>query len=404
MREHKQTPEQFTIVSHKEGARREHDVEITEKERTFFQALDALGEAGQRILQKFYKHLVPESFETDRLTIDFDFSINDEELAGLSETQRAFIQTVTEQLKMDHKNLSKRFETLSPAEQVKEIEDAIFANTETQSFDLKNVRIAVVPGGVGILIQNHEYFLHMFPDAERVDGKGFFQRHTTGNAETSAFNGRVFVVDATRPTAQATFKHEYLHLLTENYFEPNEIAPLFPKELEPIETEIAQLQEQIAELDEEMEFTEHDDVLAMQQRKELRKQKIVRLQPKRKELVDQSSIFLTQEAERFFMDVRNELAAHAVSGNINFNEETLIPNNSSWQERMDQITHQPDKQKFAEQWLKLKSLLTFCSQKNVPPEQLLPILLTSQNFDQMTKRLLLFIEKDRNVSDKKQAA
>jgi len=70
--------------------------------------------------------------------------------------------------------------------------------------------------------------------------------------------------------------------------------------------------------------------------------------------------------------------------------------NTTWSERVSQIYHTSDKKKLMEQWEKLKLVISFCAKQKITPDDVLPIFLTSQNFEQMTKRFLLFIQEQQN--------
>jgi len=145
-----------------------------------------------------------------------------------------------------------------------------------------------------------------------------------------------------------------------------------------------------------MNYVDYDEVLALQQEIGGIKKQIAELQQKKMKIIDVSEIYLTDEAQRLFKDVRNELSAYAVSGKFSTREDTFVSRNTTWSERVGQIDHARDRKKFMEQWEKLKLVISFCTKQEITPEDVLPIFLTSQNFEQMTKRFLLFIQEQQN--------
>ncbi len=89
--------------------------------------------------------------------------------------------------------------------------------------------------------------------------------------------------------------------------------------------------------------------------------------------------------------MRDELSSYTIAGRFNINEDSLVSQELSWKKKVDQINYEP-KNKLIKQWEKLKIVISFCLKQNIQSEKVLPIFITSQNFDQITKRLLLFIK------------
>lgn len=387
--------DRFLIITQEKYSKQEHSIEVSEKERRTFEILNRFGETGRRLLSQFYDQYIPETLTIDNIDGDFDITLEFDEIETLTTKQREFLSSVIEQLKNDHVELMKSLRGLSKEDLLKQLYAELFPQGEKHEFDSERVSVSVVPGGIGVLIHDHTYFNEKFSNSESI--QGLFYKRGENYSHSANFPGRIFVVDTTNSEANSTFRHEYLHLLTDNYIEPYEITPDLPDKAVPIQKEIDQLQEHVTELREEMNYVEYDDILAIQQKIGGIQKRITELHRKKMEIIDASESYLRDKTQHLFKDVRDELSAYAMSGQFNTRENTLIPRNTTWHERVDQIDHESDRKKFVNQWEKLKLIISFCKKKKVSPNDILPIFLTSQNFEQMTKRILLFTQEQQNM-------
>jgi|GEM_PF-5896168 len=401
MQERINEPDRFLISTRENGEKREHDIEVSEKEKRTFKILDKFGEIGRKLLSQFYDDYLPNTLTTDSLDGKFEINPKLNELEKLTPKQRTFLLSVIEQLKEDHIEMMRSLRGLSKEDVLQQLHADLFVESDKHGFDSKKVSVSVVPSGIGLLVHDRAYFNQKFPDSESVLG---FYRRGEDYGHSANFPGRIFVIDTTNPEAIATFRHEYLHLLTDNYIEPYEISLKLPDEAVPIQKEINQLQERITELNEEMDYVDYDEVLAIQQEIGNIQKQIAELQRRTSGIIDESERYLTDEAQHLFNNVRDELSAWAVSGKFNTREDTLVSRNTTWLLRVGQIKHVIDRKKFVDQWEKLKLAISFCAKQKLAPDEVLPIFLTSQTFEQMTKRLLLFTQERQDETSSQQAA
>lgn len=197
-------------------------------------------------------------------------------------------------------------------------------------------------------------------------------------------------MDANHSFAKEIFKHEYLHLLTAKYIEPYEIPAPVDQKILDTDRKIYNLENKIENLNEEMDYVEDCDAISIQLDISRIRNEIHKLKQEKRTMVAKSPSYFTESAYKLFKNVRDELSAYAVSGFFNTKEDNLVRQTETWQRRLSEVKDQTDRAKLVAQWKKLKLTINRIIQDGIQAEEVLPIFLTSQNFDQMTKRLLLF--------------
>lgn len=376
-------------ISNKENnLKQECNIEISKKEKREFAILDKFGDVGKNLLSQFYDRYLPKTFIADSLDGDFNIDLELEGIEKLTVEQKTFLESVLEKIKYDHAELMKTLDRFDKSNLLRQLHKDLLIQSKDGTLDPTKVNISLVPGGIGMLINDRNYFNENFPNSEHLAG---FYRRCEGYNNTSKFIGRIFVVDATKETVVNIFRHEYLHLLTYNYIEPYELPQSLPIDVVPIQKKLDQYNGRIAELYEETDYVEYDEVLAIQQEIGDIRKEMATLQMKKEKIIDNSESYLTDEAKDLFKEIRNELSAYAVGGEFKTREDAFFPQNTTWSEKVSQIKHEKDRIKLMEQWGKLKSVIHSCMESKVSPDDVLHIFLTSQNFEQMAKRLLLFV-------------
>ncbi len=369
---------------HADGTAEVHEITISEVEGMLFSRLDEFGKVGQSLLEKLYEVYLPDTAKQDHIVeaVEGVVELSEKDTSKLSTIQKKIFQEMISSLNQDQADLDKKIRGLSQNQLLEAAEQSLKVSLEPDK-----VSIATVPGGVAVLVHDRTYFDEKFPGSETSGG--FYRR---SNQKSNIFDGKIFVVDATHSSKQEILKHEYLHLITANYIDPHEIPAPLSSEARQADEKLEELNIQIAELEEEFEYADYDDIANLRKQIEKLKKKSLELQKNKSEAIDKSSYFLTTEANQFFKDVRDELSAYAVSDLFSIKEDALIPRNSTWTTRLEKIQRPKDREKFILGWQKLKLVILTCIKKQVPPKSTLPIFLTSQNFDKMTKRLLLFLQ------------
>ena len=231
-------PERFLIITRENGDKQERNIEVSRTERRIFKILDKFGEIGKRLLLQFYEQYIPKTLTTDSIDGDFDITPELKEIETLTAKQREFLLSVIEQLRSDHVKLMKSLRGLSKEDLLKKLHDGLLIRNKNHEFDSNKVSVSIVPGGIGLLVHDQAYFEQTFPNSESTEG---FYRRGEKYSYSANFPGRIFVVDTTNPGNIATFRHEYLHLLTDNYIEPYEISSNLPDDAVPIQKKLINL-------------------------------------------------------------------------------------------------------------------------------------------------------------------
>ena len=395
-------PEELIIrPNNNDNTEQGYTIEISERDKRLFEILDKFGEIGKQLLLQFFDQYIPKTFTKDNLNGNFDITPELDNIEeNLTTQQKEFLASVLEQIKQDHEELTKILSEFDKDDLLLQLGEILFEQDKDKTLDSNKMSVVVVPGGVALLIHDRDYFSKKFKKSEHVSG---FYRRNIQYTKKTRLSGRIFVVDTTNVSADETFRHEYFHLLTDHYIEPHEISVDQPADYYANRKQQHQLDERRTKLlvmqlnkqskrSERKIYVEDSEELAIRQKMNNIEEEIVELHVKEKEIIDNSENYFSYKASRLFRDIRDELGAHAISGRFNTREETLINRNTTWYERVNQISHENDRIKFVEQWKKFKSVISFCEYFGVTPNNALPIFLTSQNFEQMTKRLALLTQ------------
>ena len=360
---------------------------ITEEDKKYYELLDRFGNLGFQFFQSLSDKNIPNDLSADSFeTSNFDCNINNG-TEDLTEMQRAFLRAFQESLISAQKELEELLAGKNKTDICVELEES-FKFGDKGTLRPEEISIVMVPGAMGILLHNRKRFETLFPYAEQTAGL-YHKKRFLADGHKDKYIGRVFFVDATGKRVRETFQHEYLHQLTENHIEPYELpSRMSPKE-KRMKQDADELRDKIRKLEEEMEFMDGQEFLAAQRQKERMKVQLFKLEKDILEELDQSPKLATEEARRLFLDMRDELAAYILSDRLVTEERALLPRNVTWEDRLQAIMHEVDKEKIKNQWYNLKSIIIGLEHRRISKENLFAIFVTSQDFETMAKRLVL---------------
>ncbi len=274
-------------------------------------------------------------------------------------------------------------------EVLKDIFEVVHAQYKPSATEAdRRLEIRILPGAVSLLVRDQELFASMFPEQSKNLGF-YYPPHL--NKSDNWLNGRVIVVNKSHSGALDIEKHEYLHFLNSIYFMPNELPIFSDKETNMRFQELADTN-LLLELQNETGGVEPEKLARLIARKQA-------VQEKLENNLNESPEYFSLPAKSFFRQVRDELSAYTLTETIQTNESTLLRGGVKWRESIEKISHPLDREKIENGWSRLKPLLEQCEERKIPSRDLLPIFITSQNFEEISKRISLLFESTKPIHD-----
>lgn len=360
--------------------------EITEEDKKYYDLLDNVGNAGYAFFKELSNRHIPEELKDDSLeSSPLRIQLPDNE--SLSEMQKIFFAAFTESLAEGEKEICGLLKNKNRDEICKEL--VITFNLDENNFRTDGISLIRMPGGIGVAVHSTSDFNRLFPNAEQASGL-YHKKRLVPPEKRQGYVGKVFFFNAERDKARRTLEHEYLHLLTENHIEPYELPGRMTVTERELKDELDKVEQELAALLEDMEFMSNAEAASAQRQKERLKSKKDALVTKLRQEVDMHSTgYNTEEAQRLFLDMRDELTAYVLSGRIVTDEAALLPQNQTWENRLLGIKHKPDREKITNQWFYLRGILENLRGSEIEPQKLFAIFATSQDLATVSKRLVL---------------
>ena len=352
---------------------------LSPAELKLFSALDNFGEVVQSILTDIYKRITPQDFNHDRLVFQCELQAREELRSVLTNKQQEMLDAIFQQINKDHQILQAWIKKKTRSEILDEVSKYVFQNIPNQKLDQNKIRFISVPAGIAVLFYD-QYYQEVIKDSS-------LGLYLNTKSQGNKFSQRTLLIDADRDDFQGTFRHEFLHLLITYYIENYEIPPFISQQVQEKRIIINSLEEELINLAEEFEFVQDaDDWILIQQ--EIARIRSYRdyLEKQIEDEVHQTPFYYSRQASSYFRSIRNELSASALSLDLKTILQDIVSKDVA-------LNNQKDKEKILKQWDALKIKIEEVLEAGFSEPDLLPVFITSQNFDQMTKRLGLLSSK-----------
>ncbi len=387
-------------------------LEVSQRERALFKYLDELGLVATRIIEIYAPPKVLVSSNIGRELILLKERGRDEiyhiDVSALSDNQINMLTNIIKDILKDSMligGLDKEYSTHDVL-LTAWLQDSPNKNRPVST---SGVTVLKMPVGFAIMLRTEDaakaWGVHEGKDSVSGDTykiKGLYTSSTERTTYTNPFEDKIIyisVYDRSSEQINNTIMHEYIHLLTNNYIWEHQLSDstLIDSVLSKIRSE----QDNITiNMMHHRALHNHIPHIQQNQGRELSKD-IKSLELTRESLdidyiktVQNSDSYITEGAKKMFYKIRNELVAYAYGTNIIFTDEDyLLPIGETFNDELNNLNSKSDKDKVQIGWQYCKDVLKLCTTYDIPPTKIAPILLTSQDFMQMAKRLAMYIDK-----------
>ncbi|MBI2550934.1 hypothetical protein HYV73_01140 [Candidatus Uhrbacteria bacterium] len=190
----------------------------------------------------------------------------------------------------------------------------------------KHVFFAQMPGSLLMIVKEGNNFRRIFERFENAPGL-HVRKYMKGNRGfPQQLGGRLVILDGGDTFLSQNVKHEYTHVLMENYLMPLEQERRLPG-------------------------------------------------------------YSLPEAQAIFLNMRNELSAYAAGEQFCFDTRDLFPDGKALEEHLKKIPEKMERERFLAEWKALADQMGQLARQGVSPEEALPVFLTAQTIASMNEQL-----------------